>query len=276
MDANTPESFFRQIPAITKFLVVAIFAVTLLTTLGALNVQLLILDGVLIMRKWHFWRLITDYFFVGPFSISWIFHMYFFVSFSSKLEAHPCFSPRVEGRGAYLYFLILQMLALDLLSLAIYAPRGKPVLASSLSFAIIYYWSKKEPFATVGLWGFNLAAWQAPYALLVLDVLMGQSIWDDLMDIATAHFFHFVRDVLPYTQGINLLKRPPALLDVLAEKLDFMSRSVNRPPSGNAPVGPVRPSGGFGTLFRSAAAPGTAEFPGRGHRLGGNAREATD
>lgn len=45
----------------------------------------------------------------------------------------------------------------------------------------------------IGLWGFSFTAWQAPYALVVLDVLMGQSIWDNLMGIATGHLYHFIR-----------------------------------------------------------------------------------
>lgn len=47
-----------------------------------------------------------------------------------------------------------------------------------------------------GLWGFALIAWQAPYALLVLDILMGQSIWDNLMGIATGHLYHVIRYVV--------------------------------------------------------------------------------
>lgn len=124
MNTNTPEAFFRQIPPVTKFMLVATFAVTLAFVLGLFNVRWILLDWVLVTQKLHVWRLFTDCFFAGPFSFSWLFHMYFFVSFSSKLENHPSFSPRLIGKGGYLFFIVLQMLALDLISLAFYAPKG--------------------------------------------------------------------------------------------------------------------------------------------------------
>lgn len=123
MDNNSPESFFRDMPPVTRAILVGTFGITLAFVLGVLNVRYLLLDWVLISKKFHIWRLFTDYLFVGPFSFSWVFHMYFFVTFSSKLETHPSF--RLVGRGGFLFFICLQMFALDLLSLVFYPPTGK-------------------------------------------------------------------------------------------------------------------------------------------------------
>lgn len=125
MNANTPEAVFKEMPPITRAILVGTFGVTLFFVLGLLNVQWILLDWVLVTKKLHIWRLFTDYLFVGPFSFSWLFHAYFFVTFSSKLESHPSFSSRLIGHGGYLYFVCLQMIALDVISLIFYPPTGK-------------------------------------------------------------------------------------------------------------------------------------------------------
>lgn len=128
MDTGTPEVYFRALAPITRFFLTATFGVTLITVLGIFNISFLSLDWTLVWKKFHLWRLITDYIFVGRFSFGWLFHMYFFLTFSSKLERHQSFSPSVVGRGGYLYFLFLQMISLDIVSLLLYYPTGEVFL----------------------------------------------------------------------------------------------------------------------------------------------------
>ena len=92
--------------------------------------------------------LFTDFFFFGKFSFSWIFQIYFLITFSTKLEKNESF---LVSPGAYLYFLFLQVLALDLTSLALFYPTGKYMMAQSLHFAIVYYWGRKEPYEQVSI-----------------------------------------------------------------------------------------------------------------------------
>lgn len=124
MDNNSPENYFKQIPPVTRFIVVVTFFSTLGMIIGFLNPRWVLLDWTLVFSKLHIWRLFSDYIFIGPFSFGWVFHVYFLITFSSKLEIHPSFSQREVGKGGYLFFLFLQMIALDLLSLVFYPPKG--------------------------------------------------------------------------------------------------------------------------------------------------------
>ena len=45
----------------------------------------------------------------------------------------------------------------------------------------------------VSLWGFRVQAYQLPFALIIMNVLMGGSIWGDVMGLFTGHLYHFLR-----------------------------------------------------------------------------------
>lgn len=287
MNPTTPEAFIKEMPPVTRMLLGATFVTTLGIVLGWFGVEHFLLDWVLVYKQMHIWRLFTDYLFIGPFSIGWLFHMYFFVQFSSKLERHAVFSRHARDAGSFLYFIVLQMIFLDSISLLLYAPHGKPLLGHSLSFAVIYYWSKKEAFTPTSLWGFTVLAWQLPYALLVLDLLMGQSLWQDLMGLLSGHMYYFIRDILPVEKNIHLLASTPAIFGYLTSKLDFTAPTPAAPATAGMSFqsrGTQEYSAGtqprVSTLFdnqaggRSTATSRSAHhFPGTGYRVGDGAPE---
>jgi len=249
---NTPEAWYRSLPTITRFIVTASFFVTLALSLRLFDTSILLLDWHSAIQRFQFWRLLTNYLFYGNFSIHWLMMMYFLVTFSSKLERNEIFS---NSPGSYLYFVLFQMIALDLCSYLLYFPKGTPILGPSLSFAIIYYWSRREAFAQVGIWGFTVQGYQFPFALLILDLLMGLSIWDDLMGLFTGHLYFFLREVCPTDYGVYLLDKTPYFLDSFMLKVtsaSWFSGRLQRPATASASRAPV---------------PGQ-EFSGRGYRLG--------
>eukprot|EP01071_Lankesteria_metandrocarpae_P015196 Lankesteria_metandrocarpae@DN9421_c0_g1_i1.p1 len=222
--SNSPEAWYKGLPSLTRLIGTATFLVTVAVVWGVLDVRLLLLDWRLVYKKIHLWRLITDYCFIGKFSFGWVFQMYFFVSFSSKLESSDYFSAASRNpRGSYLYFILIQMLTLNLVTLIMYWPTGRFLLGPALHFAIIYYWSRCEPWAKVGLWGFSLDAYQLPFALLFLDLLIGGSLQDDLFGLFSGHIYYFVRNVVPGQYGIDLFSKPPAFLDTVAHFIDDFS-----------------------------------------------------
>lgn len=122
VDGRTPEVWYKSLPPLTRFALTVTFIVTLVSTLGLFNPAHLILDWRLVTRKFQFWRLTTDYFYAGPFSIGWLFHIYFLVTFSARLEVNEMFT---ATPGAYLFFLLFQVCTLDILSLIVYWPTGR-------------------------------------------------------------------------------------------------------------------------------------------------------
>eukprot|EP00382_Lankesteria_abbotti_P002498 CAMPEP_0113849788 /NCGR_PEP_ID=MMETSP0372-20130328/3387_1 /TAXON_ID=340204 /ORGANISM="Lankesteria abbotti" /LENGTH=281 /DNA_ID=CAMNT_0000819741 /DNA_START=136 /DNA_END=981 /DNA_ORIENTATION=+ /assembly_acc=CAM_ASM_000359 len=281
MDPNSPEAWFKNMPKLTRVMACATFAVTVFSVLQLIDITLLLLNWQFVIERLQIWRLFTDFFFIGKFSFSWIFTMYFLITFSSKLEQNEIFSSSTPG--AYLYFILIQMLTLDCVSGLLFWPTGKMVMGPSLHFAIIYYWSRREPWAPVGLWGFTLAAYQFPFALLLLDVLMGGSVWGGLMGLFSGHLYYYLREILPAQHSVDLLSRCPKMLDNLVVSLQNFSPSsvyTQQPRAAPTATGPRQPA----TLLSSnqssspentqpfprPTAAGQSGFSGRGYRLSGD------
>lgn len=222
MDERTPEAWYFALPPITRTMVTTIFCVTLSTeVLGIINPDMLLLDWSLVVEKLQVWRLLTDFTYFGKFSFGWIISMYFLVTYSSELEKDEAFR---NSRGSYLYFVLFQCITLGLLSLALYFPYGSGFLGPSLSFSIIYYWSRTFQWTPVQLWLWTVQGYQLPFALLALDVMLGASIRQDLMGLFTGHLYHFLRDHLPREYNMDPLGKTPKFLDdfiAFASSLSF-------------------------------------------------------
>ncbi|CAJ1447581.1 unnamed protein product [Effrenium voratum] len=228
---------YKNLPLLTRIGLTAIFGCTVLVQLGFLDPMLLALNWPVVINKLQVWRLLTPVLFFGTFSFQFLFQMYFFTSFSSKLEQNEAFSQP----GDYLFFLLLQILLLDVISLALSWPTGLPMLGPSLVFAILYYWSRREPYAKLSFFSFAIQGYQFPFALIFFQLLIGGNIWMDLLGLASGHIYYFLAEVVPQEYGYSLIKTPAFLAN-------FMARYTG---------GTVR-------------APQPTQFQGRGRTLGGN------
>lgn len=228
------EAALKEIPPVTRAFVGGLGLFTLLIALRLFKVEYVMMYWPLVLKRFHIWRILTDFLYIGPFGFGWIFHIWLFTSYSSQLEKHRTFSKAVTGsEGTYLYFLFLQMITLQVLTLIFFFPEGKPLMGGSLTFAIIYYWAKREPFVNVSLWGVPLLGWQLPYALLVLDILMGHPIWQDVMGVCSAHLYYYLHDVLPTEGQWKLFQTTPEIFETLAHYLDPYRPAQTTPPVQN-------------------------------------------
>jgi len=159
----------------------------------------------------------------------------------------------IAGPGNYLFFLLFQILALDALSLVLAWPTGLPSLGSSLTFAIIFYWSRLEPEVELTFYSFKIKGYQFPFALMCFQLLMGGSIWGDLLGLASGHIFYFLKEVVK----IGILKTPGFLHRLMEPYVAGGSGGSNRSSEfdGIASGAPRRPQ---------------TPFAGGGQRLGGN------
>jgi len=238
--SQTPEAWFKALPTLTRYGLVAIFSTTVLVQLELLNPNLIMFHWPTIYQKLQVWRILTSSLFFGTFSFGFVFQMYFFTSFSSKLEKNEIFTES----GDYLFFLILMTLLVSVFSVLLSWPVGIPVLGPSFVFAIIYYWSRREPYSNLSFFSFQIKAYQFPFVLMFVQLLMGSSIWADLVGLAAAHLYYFCKEVVPSEYGYNLIKTPSLLNKVMAPY-------VPRAPGAPAP-----------------AAPPPTRFVGQGQRLG--------
>eukprot|EP00929_Paragymnodinium_shiwhaense_P121070 TRINITY_DN93185_c0_g1_i1.p1 TRINITY_DN93185_c0_g1~~TRINITY_DN93185_c0_g1_i1.p1 ORF type:complete len:262 (-),score=65.98 TRINITY_DN93185_c0_g1_i1:122-907(-) len=259
---NTPEQWYKSLPTLTRVGLTAIFATTLLCQLEILNPMLISLNWPLVINKLQVWRLLTPVLFFGKFSFNFLFQLYFFTSFSSKLEQNEI----MAQPGDYLFFLLIQILLLCVLSLVLAWPTGFPFLGTSLVFAIIYYWSRREPYASLNMWSFNIKGYQFPFALLFFQLLIGGNIWMDLLGLASGHIYYFLKEVVPAEYGHTLIKTPQFLTNAMAKALASSGGAAPRAGGGGGGGGGGAPAAAGG----AAPAPAANRFGGQGHRLGGN------
>ncbi|KAL8442015.1 hypothetical protein Emag_006722 [Eimeria magna] len=121
-----PEAWYRLLPPVTRAIATATFILTLLSSLGMLPVELLMLDWRLAVFRLQFWRFATTILYIGKFSLGWVFHMYMWTQVSSDLENNGVF--RQASKGAYLFFILLVTFITSVLSLVVFWPSGGPDL----------------------------------------------------------------------------------------------------------------------------------------------------
>lgn len=119
------DGFLTKIPIVTLYFTVTLIFTTALVSFRALNPKYIILNWLFVYKNRHIWRIFTNYFFIGSFSINWIMSLVVFVQFSTSLEHNMAFA---RSKGSYLYFLFLQMVTISTLSLLFYWPIGTTVL----------------------------------------------------------------------------------------------------------------------------------------------------
>ncbi|SCL99602.1 DER1-like protein, putative [Plasmodium chabaudi chabaudi] len=261
MDLSGPEVWYNNLPNVTKYMILIIFFVTLLITCNLLNIVHILLDWNLIYNKYQIWRIFFNFFYVGNFSLSWVFFMSLFAQFSSSLEKNEMFSTP----GSYLYFITIHCVFLSVISILFYWPRGYPFLGNSLLFAIIYYWSRREAWSHVSIYFFTVKGYQLPFALIFLHLIMGQSLWGDIMGLLSGHFYYFLREILPREGGPNLVEKTPKIFEKIMIKLgnftinNGVRNSYTRYGYGHTNNQPPTTNMGSRRVFI-----------GRGMRLGGN------
>jgi len=234
MSNQSPEAWFKAMPLLTRYGLATIFCLTLLVQLEVVNPQLLIYQWPFIYQKLQIWRLITACVFFGGFSFPFVFQMYFFTSFSSKLENNEIF----QESGDYLFFLLLMIFGVGFFGLIISWPMGIPVLGPSWVYAIIYYWSRREPYSNLSFFSFSIKAYQFPFCLMFVQMIMGGSIWGDIVGLAAAHSYYFIKEVVPMEYGYTLIKTPKLLNTLMAPYV---------PKTGsNTPAAPTTFGGGAG------------------------------
>jgi len=261
MAGNTPEEWYKSLPILTRIGLTLFFCVTVLVQLEILDPMLLFLNWPLVINKLQVWRLFTSVTFFGTFSFQFIFQLYFFSSFSSKLENNEIF----QQPGDYLFFLMVIILLLDVVSLVLAWPAGFPTLGPSLVFAILYYWSRREPYAELNFFSFAIKGYQFPFCLVFFQLLIGGNIWADLLGLAAGHIYYFIKEVVPQTYGYTLIKTPSFLVNFMAQ---YSAPAAPQRPAGGGYAGLGGGGGGGGGAPPPPAPP--RNFGGAGHRLGGN------
>ncbi|XP_022776530.1 derlin-1-like isoform X2 [Durio zibethinus] len=156
-----------------------------------------------VFKRFQVWRLITNFFFLGPFSPIFAFRLIMIARYGVLLERGP-FDKRTAD---YVWMLIFG--ALSLLVMAAIPFLWAPFMAGSLVFMIVYVWSREFPNAQISIYGVvTLKGFYLPWALLALDLIFGASLMEDIIGMVAGHLYYFLTVLHPLAGGKYLFKTP--------------------------------------------------------------------
>jgi len=197
------EEWFKNLPPITKHYFVTAVGTTILTSLGVFSPMLLILNFDLIFYKFQIWRLITCFFFFGNFGLPFVFGVYILVKYFGLIETEY-----YQGQRGLADLLFICGFGAGVMILVAYFWDGLILLGPAMTFMILYIWSRKDPYRQVVIWSFRFPAWQFPFVLLIIAVIMGNNPMLDILGIVVGHLYYFLSDVVPRVYNLQVVKTP--------------------------------------------------------------------
>ena len=213
--------FFQQSPKITKILTLSSILICLLTWFEIVSPLSLYLNYSLIFKKCQIWRIFTNFFYFGDFSLSLLFHMLIFFR-NSKLLEKKIFKGSAPD---YLYFILFCMVFL-----LIFNPFARIIfLSESLSFAMTYYWGRKSKTTNVEFMGvFTFRAPYLPWFYLVISFLLESDFKNDFYGLIIGHLYFYLKEILPRLKSVNNIKilETPKFFKKLCDKLDINNEFI--------------------------------------------------
>ena len=188
------EQWLRDFPPVTRVWIAGAVLTTAACSLDLLSPFTLYFNAPLI-AKGQVWRLITPYlYFSSSFNLDYLFHLYFLCRYCKALEDSYAFSASAGRTVHFFYMLLLGATAINMI-----APlAGLYFTGSSLTFMLVYVWSRRNPATRMNFLGvFTFTAPYLPYVLLGFGVMLGHEAINDIIGILVGHLYFFLTDVYP-------------------------------------------------------------------------------
>jgi len=206
---------YFEIPIVTRFYISSCVLTTLAVQLDIITPFQLYFNPTLILYQYQIWRLFTTFLFFGTMGFSFFFNMIFAYKYCRMLE---------EGsfRGRSSDFVMLFVFGGTIM--VVFAFYGKQLfLGQAFTIMLVYVWSRRNPFIRMNLFGImNFPAPYLPWVLLGFSVILGNTIWIDLMGMAVGHIYYFLEDVFPNQRGgFKMLKTPRFLQRIFDEVHEY-------------------------------------------------------
>lgn len=212
--ASPFEEFLNNIPRVTRYWLLSALLATALTATGAMDPMRLVFIPTDIFYKLQVWRLVTPFCFMGPLGLPLLMNLFFLVRYGSEYEKNPFVTTRGAFVGGTVDF-VFALLCCGVVLIVLAFFLNLYVMSTTLSFAVLYLWSRKNPERPVNLWGFPLKGVYLPWAFTALTTLMGGSPFKDLLGIFVGHCFFFTVEVVPRVYGYDVLKTPIWLIQAV-------------------------------------------------------------
>uniref|UniRef100_A0A7S0Y8K7 Derlin n=1 Tax=Polytomella parva TaxID=51329 RepID=A0A7S0Y8K7_9CHLO len=195
------EEWYKQLPIVTRTYVTLASLVTVGIALDLISEYNIYFYAPLIYEEHEYWRFFTNFLFFGKLGPDFLFHMFFLIKYSKSLEEES-----FRGRSAdFLWMLTLG--ALLLTAMAHVAP--VQFLGSSLTFMMVYVWSRRHRYVSLSFLGvFTFTAPYLPWVLLAFGAVVGSSPVSDILGLITGHLYYYLEDVYPVLSGRRPIKTP--------------------------------------------------------------------
>ncbi|CAN0912655.1 DER2.2 [Linum grandiflorum] len=219
--AQAVEEWYKQMPVVTRSYLTAAVVTSIGCSLDIIAPSHLYLNPRLVVHKYEFWRLITNFLYFRKMDLDFMFHMFFLARYCKLLEENS-----FRGRTAdFFYMLLFGASVLTGIVLVggmipyISESFAKIVfLSNSLTFMMVYVWSKQNPFIHMSFLGlFTFTAAYLPWVLLGFSVLVGASAWVDMLGMMAGHAYYFLEDVYPRMTGRRPLRTPSFIKALFAD-----------------------------------------------------------
>ncbi|KAI4347044.1 hypothetical protein L6164_007893 [Bauhinia variegata] len=208
---SSPAEFYNSLPPISKTYGTLCFLATTAYQFGLYHPAHIALIHEAVFYRFQVWRLITNFFFLGKFSINFGIRLLMIARYGVQLEKGP-----YDRRTAdFLWMMIFG--ALTLLVLSAIPIFESSFLGISLVFMLLYVWSREFPNSQINIYGLvQLKAFYLPWAMLALDVIFGSSPIPDFLGIVAGHLYYFLTVLHPLSGGKNIIKTPVWVHKVVA------------------------------------------------------------
>ncbi|KAG5314902.1 DERL2 protein, partial [Pseudoatta argentina] len=217
---------YKQMPVVTRAYTTACVITTLAVQLDLVSPFQLYFNPILIVEQYQIWRLITTFLFFGNVGFNLLFNMIFTYRYCRMLE-EGSFRRRTADFVMMFIFGGLCMITFAFFINLLF-------LGHAFTIMLVYVWSRRNPFVRMNFFGLlNFQAPYLPWVLLGFSVLLGNTIWVDLVGMAVGHTYYYAEDVFPQIRGgFRILKTPQILknlFDAYPEDPDYMPPPEDRP-----------------------------------------------
>merc|ERR1712150_144158 len=131
-----PYQWFENIPIITRYWLIFSVGTTFLANLNIIPAYSLLFDLTLIKSKLQLWRLLTPFWYLGPFSYRTVTRIVSLFQFSHNYEMKPCNMGAGGGTADYAFILTFGIL----LTLILTPIWGGVIFSGNIIFYILYLW----------------------------------------------------------------------------------------------------------------------------------------
>eukprot|EP00754_Rhynchopus_humris_P041539 Rhum_TRINITY_DN25095_c0_g1::Rhum_TRINITY_DN25095_c0_g1_i1::g.180898::m.180898/K13989/DERL2_3; Derlin-2/3 len=200
--AQTFESWWSSLGPITKFTLITCLLLASCATFEWVDFRHFFLIWPLVPTEP--WRIFTSTFFLGKFSMPFVFNLVFLIIYQKRLEEedYPLgFMGRTADHVWLMLTLVLVLLPLSFLF-------GLVIISLSFSMGLTWVWCKRHETQELVFYGFAFKAAYFPWILTLIHVLMGSSPFGDIAGIIAGHFYICCKDVFPNTHGFSILNTP--------------------------------------------------------------------